>query len=101
MDRETSMTSIRRTVTVSAALAALIATPALAQVIETPTSTVVVVPPGAPGVLTPLDGATGDQRAISYSPTGRAGDTISNDSAAAGNAGQPSRVAPQGGGGGK
>ncbi|MGZ7869860.1 hypothetical protein ACXR8U_29915 [Methylobacterium radiotolerans] len=37
---------------------------------------------------------------MSYSPTGRPADTISNNSAAAGNANQPSRVAPQGGGGG-
>ncbi|MCJ2015395.1 hypothetical protein [Methylobacterium sp. J-076] len=87
--------------TLSAALVACLATPALAQVIETPNSTTVVVPPGSPGVVTPLDGATGGDQAITYSPTGRPADSISNDSAAAGNAGQPSRVAPQGGGGGK
>lgn len=84
--------------TIVATLAASIATPAFAQVIETPTSTAVVVPQGAPGVLTPLNNATGGDAAISYSPTGRPADAISNDSAAAGNAGQPSRVAPQGGG---
>ena len=87
--------------TLAATLAAAVATPALAQVIETPTSTTVVVPRGAPGVATPLSNATGGDAAVTYTPTGRAADSISNDSAAAGNAGQPSRAAPQGGGGGK
>lgn len=87
--------------TITAALAGALATPALAQVIETPTSTTVVVPPGAPGVATPLSNATGGDAAVNYTPTGRAADSISNDSAAAGNAGQPSRAAPQGGGGGR
>jgi hypothetical protein len=91
-----------KTILLAAAAVAALALPASAQaVIETPTSTAVVVPPGAPGVLTPQTGSTGDEGAISYSPTGRAADVISNDSAAAGNAGQPSRVAPQGGGGGR
>ncbi|MHB2205243.1 hypothetical protein [Methylobacterium sp. CM6257] len=74
--------------------------PATAQVIETPTSTAVVAAPGAPGVVSQQSNATGGDAAITYSPTGRASDTISNDSASAGNANQPSRVAPQGGGGG-
>jgi len=87
--------------TITAAMALAIATPAFAQVIESPTATTVVVPRGAPGVETPLNNATGGDAAVSYSPTGRPADSISNDSAAAGNAGQPSRVAPQGGGGGK
>lgn len=86
--------------TLAAALAASFVTPALAQVIETPTSTAVVVPQGAPGVVTPMNNATGEAGAITYTPSGRAADTISNDSAAAGNAGQPSRAAPQGGAGG-
>lgn len=55
---------------------------------------------GAPGVLTRQPGAVGSEGAATYSPTGQPADTISNDSAAAGNANQPSRVAPQGGGGG-
>lgn len=55
--------------------------------------------PGAPGVAAPTTNATGSPAASSYSPTGRPADSISNDSSAAGNAGQPSRVAPQGGGG--
>lgn len=72
---------------------ACLASPALAQaVIETPTSTTVVVPPGAPGVVTRQSGSTGAPGAATYSPTGRAADEINNDSAAAGNAGQPSRV---------
>lgn len=86
--------------TISTALAVAIASPAFAQVIETPTSTALTVPQGAPGVVTPLNNTTGGDAAISYSPTGQPADTISNDSAAAGNAGQPSRVAPQGGAGG-
>ena len=56
---------------------------------------------GAPGVLSRQPGAVGSEDAVSYSPTGQPADTISNNSAAAGNANQPSRVAPQGGGGGK
>jgi hypothetical protein len=85
----------------AAALVLCCAGPASAQVLETPTGTAVVVPPGAPGVVTRHSGATGAEGAITYSPTGRPADTISNDSAAAGNADQPSRVAPQGGGGGR
>ncbi|WP_375464711.1 hypothetical protein [uncultured Methylobacterium sp.] len=57
--------------------------------------------PGGPGVLTRQSGAVGSEGAVTYSPTGQPADTISNDSAAAGNANQPSRVAPQGGAGGK
>ncbi len=90
-----------KTILLAALAAATLAVPAQAQaVIETPTGTAVVVPPGAPGVLTRQPGATGEEGAISYSPTGQPADVISNDSAAAGNAGQPSRVAPQGSGGG-
>lgn len=87
---------------VAAALAASLATPALAQaVIETPTGTAVVVPPGAPGVVTRQGGATGAEDAATYSPTGRAADGISTDSAAGGNAGQPSRMGTTSGSGGK
>ena len=92
-----------RNLVVAAALAAL-ATPALAQVVETPAGPPVVVAPGPAttgGVLTPQRGSTGEPGAYNYSPTGQPADVISNDSAAAGNAGQPSRVAPQGGGGGR
>ncbi len=81
------------------ALAAI--APATAQVIETPNSTTVVVPRGAPGVVSTQSNATGNEPAITYSPTGQPADAISSDSAAGGNANQPSRVAPQGGGGGK
>ncbi|MCJ2069433.1 hypothetical protein MKK75_11625 [Methylobacterium sp. J-030] len=85
----------------AATFVATLASPALAQaVIETPTGTTVVVPPGAPGVVTRQPGATGDEGAATYSPTGRAADGITNDSAAAGNAGQPSRVGSTGSTGG-
>lgn len=59
------------------------------------------VAPGAPGVLTRQSGAVGAEGAVTYSPTGQPADAISNESAAAGNANQPERVAPQGGAGGK
>ncbi|MCJ2058782.1 hypothetical protein MKL09_19810 [Methylobacterium sp. J-048] len=85
-----------------AAVAAVLTTPAIAQVVvETPTSTTVVVPPGAPGVITRQPGSTGDENAITYSPTGRAADGIATDSAAAGNEAQPSRIGSTGSGGGK
>lgn len=85
----------------AAAFAAGIASPALAQVIETPTSTTVIVPPGAPGVVTRQPGSTGEEGAATYSPTGRPEDGIANDSAAAGNAGQPSRLGTTSSGGGR
>jgi hypothetical protein len=78
----------------------VLAPPAFAQaVLETPTETVVVVPPGAPGVITRQPNSTGDERAFTYSPTGRAADGIATDSAAAGNEDQPSRVGSTGSGG--
>ncbi|SDN13772.1 hypothetical protein SAMN05216360_1066 [Methylobacterium phyllostachyos] len=74
--------------------------PATAQVIETPTGTTLVGPPGSRGVVSTQSDTTGSDPAVTYSPTGQPADTISADSAAAGNANQPSRVAPQGGAGG-
>lgn len=85
--------------TLVAAIAAMIATPALAQVIETPTGTIVVVPRGAPGVVTRQPNSTGDEGAATYSPTGRAADGIAEDAAAAENQDQPSRVGSTGSGG--
>jgi hypothetical protein len=85
--------------TLAAALMAALATPAFAQVVETPTSTEVVLSPGAPGVVTRQTNSTGDASAFTYSPTGRASDGIETDSAAAGNADQPSRVGSTGSGG--
>lgn len=82
-----------------AAFAISLATPACAEVIETPTSTIVAVPPGAPGVVTSQPNSTGDEFAAVYSPTGRAADGISNDSAAAGNEGQPERIGSTSSGG--
>lgn len=88
-------------ITLAAAVAAVLATPAFAQaLIETPTSTTVIVPPGAPGVVTRQPGSTGDERAATYSPTGRPQDSIATDSAAAGNEGQPERLGSIGSGGG-
>ncbi|MEL6062966.1 MULTISPECIES: hypothetical protein [unclassified Methylobacterium] len=79
-------------------LAVAIVVPASAQVVETPAGA--VVPPGAPGVVSTQADTTGSVPSVTYSPTGRPADTITTDSAAGGNAGQPSRVAPQGGAGG-
>ncbi|MCJ2051796.1 hypothetical protein [Methylobacterium sp. J-070] len=84
----------------AAAFVAVIATPVSAQVFETQTTTTVIVPPGSPGVVTRQSGSTGDEGAATYSPTGRAADGISEDSAAAGNEDQPSRVGSTGSGGG-
>ncbi len=52
-------------------------------------------------VVTRLPDTTGNDRdvVISRGPTGA--DTVQTDSAAAGNADQPSRAVPQGGGGGR
>lgn len=85
--------------TLVAAIAAMIVTPALAQVIETPSSTTGIVPRGAPGVVTRQPGSTGDEGAATYSPTRRAADGIAEDSAAAGNEDQPSRVGSTSSGG--
>ncbi|MCJ2138409.1 hypothetical protein MKK69_30880 [Methylobacterium sp. J-026] len=85
----------------AAAFAAALTTPVSAQVFETPTSTTVIVPRGAPGVVTRQPGSTGEEGAATYSPTGRAADSISSDSAASGNEGQPSRMGSTGSGGGK
>jgi hypothetical protein len=85
--------------TLVAAVAAMIVTPALAQVVETPSSTTVIVPRGAPGVVTRQPGSTGDEGTATYSPTGRVADGIAEDSAAAGNEDQPSRVGSTGSGG--
>ena len=90
-----------KTLIAAAIVAASFITAAYAQVIETPTSTTVIVPPGAPGVVTRQTGSTGEEGAATYSPTGRAADGISTDSAASGNAGQPSRLGSTGSGGGK
>lgn len=84
----------------AAALAIAVVAPATAQVVETPTGARVSVPAGAPGVVSTQADTTGSVPSVTYSPTGRPADTITTDSAAGGNANQPSRVAPQGGAGG-
>ena len=86
-----------RTVLLAIPLALSLTAVASAQ--TSPPTTPAVPAPGTPGVATPTTGSTGSPGAATYSPTGRPADTMSNDSSAAGNAGQPSRVAPQGGGG--
>lgn len=86
----------------AAGLAAAFSTSAFAQaVIESPNSTTVVVPPGSPGVVTQQPGSTGTPGAATYSPTGRAADSISPDSAAAGNENQPARIGSGSSGGSK
>ncbi|AYO84743.1 hypothetical protein EBB05_22610 [Methylobacterium brachiatum] len=88
-------------IVLAATCVAAFVSPALAQaVIETPTSTTVVVPPGSPGVVTRQSGSTGAPNAGTYTPTGRAADGVAPDSAAAGNAGQPSRTGSTGSTGG-
>ena len=57
--------------------------------------------PGAPGVAAPQPGSTGAPAAVTGTPTGQPADTMTNNSAAGGNAAQPSRAVPQGGGSGK
>ncbi|MDH2311524.1 hypothetical protein [Methylobacterium brachiatum] len=83
-----------------AATAALLATPALAQSIPTSPNTTGHVSPGTPGVVTQQPGSTGAEDAATISPTGRPQDGAAPDSAAGGNAGQPSRTGSTGSGGG-
>jgi hypothetical protein len=64
--------------------------------VQTPNNTTVGAPPGAPGTVTRQPGSTGAPVAGTYSPTGRAADGVSPDSAAVGNEGQPSRVGSKG-----
>lgn len=74
---------------------ALSAMPAAAQVAP---DTRPVIPPGT--AAKPLSGATGNDRNVVIAPGPTGASTIQTDSAAAGNAGQPSRRVPQGSGGG-
>ncbi|MDP4021422.1 hypothetical protein Q8W71_02210 [Methylobacterium sp. NEAU 140] len=68
------------------------------------TASAQTTPPGTPGpggtVATPQTNSTGAPAAGTVAPGGNPAASISNDSSSAGNAGQPSRAAPQGGGGG-
>ncbi|MCJ2011236.1 hypothetical protein [Methylobacterium sp. J-076] len=54
--------------------------------------------PSSAPVVVPQSGSTGAPNAATISPNGNPADTITTDSAAGGNAGQPSRAIPQGGG---
>ncbi|TXN60682.1 hypothetical protein FV232_27955, partial [Methylobacterium sp. WL30] len=83
----------------AAAVAAVLSTPAFAQYQDVPASTGRVGPRGVPGVVTREPGSTGEEGAATYSPTGRAEDGISDDSAVSGNEGQPSRLSSTGSGG--
>lgn len=85
----------------AAAVAAVLSTPAFAQYQDVPASTGGVGPRGVPGVVTRQPGSTGEEGAATYSPTGRAEDGISDDSAASGNEGQPSRLGSTSSGGGR
>ena len=60
------------------------------------------VPPasGSAGVVAPQPGSTGAPGTVNANPTGQPADTITNNSSAGGNANQPERAVPQGGGGG-
>ncbi|TXN38881.1 hypothetical protein FV232_28110 [Methylobacterium sp. WL30] len=85
----------------AAAVAAVLSTPAFAQYHDVPASTGGVGPRGVPDVVTRQPGSTGEEGAVTHSPTGSAEDGISDDSAASGNEGQPSRLGSTGSGGGR
>lgn len=59
------------------------------------------VPATAEPVVTRMPGTTGNDRNVVVAPGPTGASTFQTDSAAAGNAGQPSRAVPQGGGGGR
>ncbi|GJD51253.1 hypothetical protein OPKNFCMD_4006 [Methylobacterium crusticola] len=87
------------TLTLAAALVVGLTHVAAAQA---PAGTVVVVPapaPVVPGVVAPSPGTTGDSPNVTISPSGTGADTFHSNSATGGNASQPERGVPQGGGG--
>lgn len=86
-----------RTIVTAIPFVLLLSGTALAQAPAAPPT---ATAPGAPGVAAPQPGSTGAPATVTGTPTGRPADTITNNSAAGGNAGQPSRAVPQGGGGG-
>lgn len=86
-----------RTLMAAVPLSALLAGTAYAQAPTTAPG----APPSSSGVVAPQSGSTGAPGAVTGSPTGQPADTRSNSSSAAGNANQPERAVPQGGGGGK
>ncbi len=61
------------------------------------TTTAPAAPQSSAPVVAPQSGSTGSPSATTISPNGNPADTITTNSAAGGNAGQPSRAVPQGG----
>ncbi|MGC5777612.1 hypothetical protein [Methylobacterium sp. NFXW15] len=55
-------------------------------------------PASSAPVVAPQSGSTGSPNAATISPNGNPADTVTTNSSAGGNAGQPSRAVPQGGG---
>lgn len=66
---------------------------ATAQTSATPATPVA---PGVTGTVAPSPGNTGSNPNVTIAPGGTGASTIQTDSAAGGNAGQPSRAVPQG-----
>jgi hypothetical protein len=67
---------------------------------QAPTGSPSGTAPGSAGVVAPQPGSTGAPGTVNANPTGQPADTITNNSSAGGNANQPERAVPQGGGGG-
>lgn len=61
-------------------------------------TTAPTAPQSSAPVVAPQSGSTGAPNAATISPNGNPADTITTNSSAGGNAGQPSRAIPQGGG---
>ena len=93
---ETEAQMRHRTLVTAIPFMLLFAGTALAQAPATPPAT----SSGSPGVAAPQPGSTGAPATVTGTPTGQPADTVTSNSAAGGNAGQPERPVPQGGGGG-
>lgn len=83
-----------RTIAASTAILLGLSGAALAQA----ATTAPAAPQSSAPVVTPQSGSTGAPNAATISPNGNPADTITTNSSAGGNAGQPSRAVPQGGG---
>lgn len=83
-----------RTIAASTTILLGLSGAALAQ----PATTTPAAPQSSAPVVAPQSGATGAPNAATISPNGNPADTITTNSSAGGNAGQPSRAMPQGGG---
>ena len=82
-----------RTLAASATIALGLTGAALAQ----PATTAPAAPQSSAPVVVPQSGSTGSPNAATISPNGNPADTITTNSSAGGNAGQPERAVPQGG----